>query len=75
MSRMHENKARRQQGTDLAALVPLKDGDINRQEKEVVIDTFGNEIVESQPSISQGTDYGELLIYTFFSYKNFSSYT
>jgi len=55
--------------------MPLKDGDINRQEKEVVIDTFGNVIVESQPSISQGTDYGELLIYTFFSYKNFSSYT
>ena len=38
---------------------PLKDGNIDRQEKKVVIYTFGNEIVEPQPSIIKRTDYDD----------------
>ena len=38
---------------------PLKDGNIDRQEKKVVIYTIGNEIVEPQPSIIKRTDYDD----------------
>ena len=44
---------------DLAALVLLKDRNTDRQEKKVVIDTLGNEVVEPQSPISKGTDYGD----------------
>ncbi|MFZ0513143.1 MAG: hypothetical protein WAM14_16150 [Candidatus Nitrosopolaris sp.] len=36
--------------------MPLNDWNIDQQKKEVVIDTFGNEIVEPQPSFIEGTD-------------------
>jgi hypothetical protein len=37
----------------------LNYGNIDRQENKIVIDTLGNEVVESQPSIIKGTDYDD----------------
>jgi hypothetical protein len=50
-------KQKRHENTeDLAASVPLNDGNIDRQEKKIVIDTLGNVVVEPQAPIIKGID-------------------
>ena len=54
-----KQKRKHQSTEDLAALVPLKEGTIDRQEKKVVVDTLGNEVVETQHCVIKETDYDD----------------